>query len=269
MTMSQLAHLLFQSARVLVRVSGIVRPLPKTMLGRRLRQAERVAVAAFLAYAALHAYPQPLFAYSVNAHDITLYSRQPLPAAAVDRLAAARALLDRSELAPPGRPERVFLCDSPWLYRVFAPLKSGSFAISMPATGNIFIADADIPPDLVTSSSKVQRSLSGVLAHEVTHNLIRRRLGIWRPMILPDWVVEGYCDYVSRSGSYPEVRGQAMLTTGRAPDSDSARYYLYRRMVAHLIDDRHLTFAEVVARSREGKAVEQETRAAALGPANR
>ena len=252
-------------ALLLLRLLGIARPQPKTAFGRQLRRAERVALVAFLLYGALHAYPQPLFAHSVTAGEITLYSRQPLPAATVDRLAQARMLVAQSELAIANRPARVFLCNSPWLYRVFAPLKSGSFAISIPLTNNIFIADADVAADLATSSSGAHRSFSGVVAHEITHDLIRQRLGIWRPMMLPDWVVEGYCDHVSRSGSYPEARGQAMLTAGQPPDSDSARYYLHRRMVAHLVDDRHLSFAQVVARSREGTAVEREARAAARG----
>ena len=249
--------------RLLLRACGIGRPRPTTALGRNLRRGERAAAVLCLAYLLLHAYPQPLFAHNVTAHDITLYSRLPLPPAAVERLAQARALLDRSELAVAGRPARVFLCNSPGLFRLFAPLKAGSFAISFPFTDNIFVADADIAADLVTSAHKARRSLSGVIAHEITHDLIRQRLGVWQSLILPEWVVEGYCDYVADSSSYPEALGQDLLATGRPADSDSARYYLQRRMVAHLIDDRHLSFAAVVARARDQAAVERETRAAA------
>lgn len=252
-------------ALTLLRLLGIARPRPTTPLGRRLRRVERAFLMLGLAYATLHICPQPLFAHSVTARGITLYSRRPLPSSAVDRLVAARALLDRSELGAPARPARVFLCDSPGLYRAFAPLSGGSIAVSIPATGHIFVATADVAADLVTTAGGAGRSLSGVIAHEATHDLIRRRLGAWRSLTLPSWVVEGYCDYVAGSGGYPEAEGRAMLASGRPPDTQSARYYLYRRMVAHLLDDRHLGFDQLVARAGEGDTVERATRAAARG----
>ncbi|QEH37312.1 hypothetical protein OJF2_59020 [Aquisphaera giovannonii] len=202
-----------------------------------------------LAYAALHAFPQVLFAYSVSERGITLYSSRPIAARAADRLARARDLIDRSELAVPGRSERVFLCNSPWLYRLFAPLSGGAFAVSMPATGHIFVAMADVDADLAYSQAAVynRRTFSGLVAHEATHNLIRRRLGLWRASRLPSWVVEGYCDHVAGDGSFPEERGLRLIAAGESSPELSFRYFEHRRRVAKLIDEQGLSF-EMLAR---------------------
>ena len=247
---------------VLLRSVGLARPKPKTRFGRWTRRAERVIGAVGLVYVALHVYPQPLFAHTVTAHDITLYARHPISPQATERLAQARALVNRSELAVPHRPERVFLCDSPWLYRLFTPLKSDTFAVSILGTDHIFIAAPDLEADRATSSLGGQRPLTGVIAHEITHGLIRHRLGQWRAIRLPEWVVEGYCDTIARSSSFPEAQGRRMLATGQTSPSASFRYYLHRQMVTHLIDDRHFTFNQLVNRAGEGGPVQAEMREA-------
>jgi hypothetical protein len=248
-------------ARVVFRMFGIARPAPKTRIAMWSRRAEKVAALMAAAYLALQACPQPLFAHSLTKDGITFYSREPLDGRAGDRLAQVRALVDRSELAVPNRTERVFFCNSPWLFRFFAPLSSGALAVSTNGTDNIFIAEADVKADLAISSSGDGRPLSGVVAHEITHGLIRHRIGIWRSMRLPKWVAEGYCEYVARSGSFPEDKGHQMLIEGESSDSLPFRYFLYRQMVRYLFDERHLSFEEVLARSREEAIVEKEMRA--------
>ena len=246
----------------LLRLVGVGRPAPKTRFIRWSRRAERVFSVVGVAYLILLVYPQPLFAHSITAHDITLYSRHPLSPQAVERLAQARALVNRSELASPHRTERVFLCDNPWLYRVFAPLAATSFAISMNFTNNIFIANADIAADRVTSSSRSHRPLSGVIAHEITHGLIRQRLGSWRSLWLREWVVEGYCDYVARSSTLTETEGRTLLIAGQEPMTPALRYYRNRQMVTYLIDQEHHSFHQVVARSGDEAQVAAATRKA-------
>ena len=42
------------------------------------------------------------------------------------------------------------------------------------------------------------RILSQVIAHEITHQLVKRRLGVRRYVLLPTWKNEGYCEVVSQ-----------------------------------------------------------------------
>ena len=100
------------------------------------------------------------------------------------------------------------------------------------------------------------------MAHEITHGLIRHRLGLFRGVRLPDWVDEGYCDYVAQESSFPEGDGFRLLAAGERHPSPSFRYFLYRQMVQYLIDDQHLSFAQVVARAGDASGVERETQLA-------
>lgn len=232
---------------------GVGRPSPRTRLGRALRWIRRLGAVLALAYACLHVYPQILFAHSVSERGITLYSTRPIPASAAARLAKARDRIDRSELAVPGRRERVFLCNSPWLYRLFAPLSGGAFAVSVTLTDHVFVAAADVDADVAYSRAVDygSRSFSGLVAHEATHGLIRRRLGLWRASRLPTWVVEGYCDYVAGGGSFPEEEGLRLLAAGRSHPAPSFRYFMDRKKVARLIEDQGLTF-NALAEQRGG-----------------
>lgn len=244
---------------------GFNRPAPKTRAERLRRRAGRLVNLLALFYLGLHAFPQVLFAHQVTVQNITFYSRAPLPAAGVTACALrARALLRRSELAFPERAERVFVCDSPWVFGLFGPLSTRAFAISVPVTDNVFIAEADFPADVThrAAPDHNRRALSGVVAHEITHGLIRRRLGLLAGVRLPVWVAEGYCDYVAGQGSFPEAEGRRLMAAGESDPSPSFRYYEYRQMVRHLIEEEHLSFAQVVGRAPDLVAVEDETRRA-------
>ena len=248
---------------ILLRCLGLNRPPPKTRLGRYLRCSERILTVLAVLYAGLHVFPQTLFAYSVTASGITIYSRSPLPPEAAACAARAAELLKQSELAVPGRHERVFVCNSPWLFRLFHPT-SRAFAFSVPVTNNVFIAAADFSRDIATRSGTDfnTRSFSSVVAHEITHGLIRHRLGLLRGIRLPDWVDEGYCDYVARESSFPEAEGLRLFASGQSHPSMSYRYFTYRQMVRHLVEQEHLTFSQVVARANDPTAVAAEARKA-------
>jgi hypothetical protein len=59
---------------------------------------------------------------------------------------------------------------------------------------------ADLENDLTPSRGSVgtPRSISGTIAHERTHQLIRGHFGVLKSIGFPTWKVEGYSDYVAR-----------------------------------------------------------------------
>jgi hypothetical protein len=249
----------------LVRFLGFKRNKPQTRLGRYARTSERALTIISLLYLALLCFPQPLFAHSVSAHGVTVYSRAPLPPETTERIDEAMKLVNDSELAVPGRTERIFICNTSWLYRLFSPIHArDSFAVSYPATDNIFVAEADLVDDVARSSAPVhnRRTFSAVAAHEMTHGLIRHHLGLVRALLLPKWVDEGYSDYVSRECSFPQDEGFRKLREGSDDPSGSFRYFVHRQMVRHLIEDRHFSFDDIAKRAGDEAAIKAETVAA-------
>jgi len=253
-----------KATSTLLRCLGMNRPKPKTRYGVFLRRSERASGVLTVFYLLLHLFPQTLFAHRVTRDGITIYSRSPLPPEAASCAARAADLLKQSELAVPGRQEHVFVCDAPWLFRLFSPRSSCAFAVSVPVTDNVFIAEADFFADIALRSGPDfnRRSLSSVMAHEITHGLIRHRLGLVSSIRLPDWIDEGYCDFIARESSFPKEDGFRLFASGQKHPSLSYRYFTYRQMVRYLVVQRNLAFSEIVARANESDAVATEARKA-------
>lgn len=159
-------------------------------LSRLLFGAPRLQLALpvpLLAYCALEAFPQLVFRQHVDVGSISVYSRSIVRPEIVDRVREALRLAAASDIAMADRKERIFLCNANWLYRVFSPLSGSSFALSMPVTDNIFVVQCDVARNIACSSAPLynQRSLSSVMAHEITHGLIRHSLGPARTLFLP------------------------------------------------------------------------------------
>lgn len=238
---------------------GFNQPKLKTRLRRRLRCIAQMLCLVVLLYVTLYTFPQILFPHSYSARGVTLYALSPLPPEAPERIAEIVKLTDRSELAVAGRSERIFICNRPWLFRLLSPISSGAFAYSLPVTDNVFVANADLVHNVARSAAPDfnVRSFSGVAAHEITHGLIRHRIGLLTS--LPAWIAEGYCDYIARESSFPEALGLRLLARGKQDPSGSFRYFVFRQMVGYLIEDRHFSFQQIVERGGESTAVEEET----------
>jgi hypothetical protein len=249
---------------LLVRLLGFRRRKPTTRLGRYARSSERVLSVVTVLYVALICFPQPLFAYNVSENGVTVYSRTPLPVETTTRIDEALSLVHQSELAVPGRSERIFICDKGWLYHLFAAVSPGGFGISYPVSDNIFIAPSDLVQNITHSNQAIhnRRTFSTVAAHEITHGLVRHRVGVFRAILLASWVQEGYADYVARESSFPEGEGLRNLRNGKDDPSASFRYFVYRQMVRHLIEDRHYSFDDLVRRAGNADAIKAETIAA-------
>lgn len=229
-----------------------------------VRYVERALLLVLVAYAAVHVYPQALFAHSFSRDGLTIYSRTALPASVADRTTEIVGLLNRSELAVSEQRHRVFICNDPWLFRLFSPLHSRSFAVSVPLTNHVFVADVDLASNTASTRHPRfnRRSFSGVVAHEITHRLIRARVGLARWLGLESWIVEGYSDYIAGESSFPESDGLALLAEGRSDPSKSFQYFLWRQMVEYLVQARGLAFDDLVAMGPEAHRVEMDTRAA-------
>ena len=213
---------------LLVQLIGVKRPKPRTRFGRYLRRSERVITCLLLLYLGLRLFPEVIFAHSLTERGITLYSREPLPPEAAACARRAAELVGHSELAVPGSRERVYICNAPWVYRLFGPFSSGAFAFYVSLIDRVFVAVADPSRDTATRAAREfnSRSVSGVVAHEITHGLIRHRLGLMQSLRLPGWIAEGYCDYVACESSFPESDGRCLMAAGESDPSRSFRYFV-------------------------------------------
>ncbi|RPJ53966.1 MAG: hypothetical protein EHM23_29925 [Acidobacteria bacterium] len=186
-------------------------------------------------YLLLLNFPQPLFRWSVQSDNLRLYSDRPFPPEAGRELlrSVQRKLASSPLYSAKGRHD-VFICNSPWRRTVFflpAPRGAGG-ANYHPWTSNVFLVAAAIEHNrLINRSGKpdvLGRSLDHFMTHEITHSLTSREVGLWHYQNLPDWIKEGYAEYVARGAELDyEQSVQAFLVS--APEMNPPKLVPYRR----------------------------------------
>jgi hypothetical protein len=219
---------------------------------KTLRRVFLALFAASAVYLALLAYPQPLFAHEMSTAGITVHATRPIPEAMKTTLERARARLDRSPLQARTRDVHVFVCDSPWLFALFARQNYRVGGITDWLVGqHVFLRESDMQNDRLISPSgqhvSADRPLSYFIAHEVMHVAHVRAVGRWRYARMAQWVDDGYADYVARAIDFGDAL-QKMKEGARELDPRrSGLYVRYQLMVAYLLDKQRMPLEELLA----------------------
>jgi hypothetical protein len=209
------------------------------------RAARYVLLSLTAVYVLLLCYPQVLFAHQISYKNFTVYSRQPLDQNVYAMLDKVEARLATSSINNTNVRPKIFLTNSQQLYSALSLyLGANSFGKGMAVlpTSNIFINDADVAKDLVFRKAPAfnQRSLSEVVAHEVTHILIREKFGYVRNLTMPTWKKEGYAEYVSGGTTLDYASGASMWKAN--PNNDRGyQYFKYYSVVKYLLDTEKLS----------------------------
>jgi hypothetical protein len=204
------------------------------------------------AYVLLLCFPQVLFAHHVTYKNFTVYSRQPLDQNVYAMLDKVEARLATSEVNNTQVRPKIFLTNSRQLYSALSLyLDANSFGkgFGLLPTNNVFINEADVARDLVFRKAPAfsQRSLSEVVAHEVTHLLVREKFGYVKTVTTPAWKREGYAEYVSGGTTLDYATGANLWKAN--PQSDRGyQYFKYYMLVKYLLDHDKLTVDELFTR---------------------
>lgn len=158
------------------------------------------------------------FPYAMQVGADRVYSAVPLPQATLTPLLArANRLVGASPLHVDAEGRSIFLTDGGWRWRWLAGSSQSAFALTRPLREAVIVNRADLVTDRVFNGAALggTRSLSGVIAHEKCHGMVRRRFGVMREHLAPLWLREGYCDHVARESSLSDAQARALETTGR------------------------------------------------------
>lgn len=230
---------------------------------RRYRATFRYLLASLtLAYIGVLSFPQMLFACEVSHNNFRVYSREPLDPTIHAVLDRAEAKLSASGINDHRLQPRIFISDSHRLYALLGLyVGHDSFAKSyaLLPTNNVFVNKADVTQDLVfrDAPSDRARSLSGVLAHEVTHLLVRERFGYLKNLAMPAWKREGYAEYVAGGTLLDQETGMRRWKEHPA-DATGYRYFRYYMLVKYLIDVKKLSVDDVFTQDFDVQSLERE-----------
>jgi hypothetical protein len=194
-------------------------------------------------------FPQYLFANEIAHKNFKVYSRENLDENIYKVLDDAETRLSKSTIYDAEISRRVFLTNSHSFYAFLSNKAFRSFANSVPVIDNILINKSDAANDLVylNRPENNKRSLSGVIAHEVTHLFIRKKLGNLSGLTLPTWKREGYCEYIA--GDTTITFEEGIRRWKENPNDDSKyRYFKYYLRVKYLLETEKLTIDEIFNR---------------------
>src|SRR5215472_4636093 len=224
--------------------------------------------AVFALYWALLCFPQPFFRSSVQADNLALYSDQSFaPDAGKKILETVEAKLAASPLYSSTERHSAFICNASWRQRLFFNRNYGVGGVNQYSlTTNIFLRNSVIEDNRLISPSGNQvpgdRTLDYFIAHEITHTLTVRAVGWLAYYRLPQWVREGYADYVGKGLPFDYEGARRAFIAGE-PEMDWQRSGLYARyhlLVAYLLDKQHLTVRQLLESPPDQTAVENQIR---------
>lgn len=160
------------------------------------------------------------------------------------------------------------MCNSAWRRRVLClgNLRAGGLNYA-PLTTNVFLSGARIGENrLVSPSGWVvdgERTLGYFIAHEIAHSLTCERLGAWRFFRLPDWLREGYADYLGRGSVYARP-GVGVAFLAEAPEMNSpaiAPYLRYNLLIGFCVERERRSLDAVFEAAEDRTSVEARLRA--------
>lgn len=194
-----------------------------------------LALAAVVALLVVPTFSPQLLAFPHRAQsgDLSVYSDTPIDPRALETVARkSAALVATSPLARPQEPRRVFLTDGGWRWTWLAVRFRNSFAVSRPLTEPLIFNRSDLARNELYNGTPpgAMRSLSGTIAHETCHGLIRRRFGITSDWTKPAWLREGYCDHVAAESTLSDTDAARLKAQGS--DHPALDYYDGRKRVA-------------------------------------
>jgi hypothetical protein len=99
--------------------------------------------------------------------------------------------------------------------------------------------------------------LSGVIAHEITHLLIKKKFGYWRNLTMPAWKKEGYAEYIAGGSTLPYETGVKMWKEN-PKDGTGYLYFKYFMLVKYLIEHEKLSVEDVFNRDFDLQSLEHK-----------
>src|ERR1044072_4451754 len=220
----------------------------------------------FILYLGLLCFPQPFFRWSVSAANLALYSDKPFSEVEAKKvLQLTQTKLEASPLYSAQEHHSIFICNERWRQRLFFNRHYGVGGLNYyPLTTNVFVRDANIEEDRLIgpagNSVPGDRTLDYFITHEITHTLTKQAAGWIHHIRLPEWVTEGYPDYVGKGSAfhYDETR-QAFLSN--APEMGrwkSGLYLRYHLLVAYLLDKKQWGINQLLTEPLEQQTVEDD-----------
>ncbi len=187
--------------------------------------------------------------------------REEVPPEIANVLDRVKSLLSTSDLNDERVHHEIYIINGFRLSR-FLLFRNVHFGCNMPL-GHSFITSADVVKDiarceLISPDDRRVRTLSETIAHEITHALLRNRVGWLADRRIPVWIKEGYCEYVADGSAIDHRTGLSLVTSEFPVFTPGLNNFRYRLAVEYLINDQHMPIDEIIRQPPDFRKVETE-----------
>lgn len=213
------------------------------------------SVTILVAYVGMTTFPEPMFDHHVVYRNYEIWSDQSIPPQISNVLDDVNRRLVRSDLQGENKKFKIFFCNASWrlwLYGQHFSDQVGADADTA-VTRNIYVRASDIasnhilPPGGGDLADAAQRPLSYFIAHEAAHIIVARQFGRLVSFRYPEWLMEGYADYVGKGGDFDFDENYRLFRI-HSPQMDFQQSGLYRGFhlrVALLLDKQGWTAKQI------------------------
>lgn len=199
-------------------------------------------------------YPELIYLHKFKYKNYTLYSNSNIDSSAIEIINSSNELISNDYINSESGRYDVFFCNSYhlfWLHTFLGRKPSGASDL---ATNNIYLANVDIIRDKVFNSEKdgkvKGRTIKSVIAHESTHIILRKQLGLkqYRKLIKTEnWKIEGICEWIAFSDEKIDRNQMLKLIESRTYHKNPwHRYQLFRFAVTYLIETKGYNLEDIV-----------------------
>jgi hypothetical protein len=225
----------------------------------------KIVFAAAVGYCILHVllvyHADPLFPHQRTYENFTVHMREEIPPEITAVLDRVDSLLSKSDLNDKRFHHQIYLVNSFRMSR-FLLLRNVHFGCNLP-NGHTFVTMADVANDIarcemIGPDDRRIRTLSETIAHEITHALIRNRLGWFGDRRVPVWLKEGYCEFVAEGSAIDHRTGFDMLKSAYPAFTPGFHNFRFRLAVQYLINVKHMTIYELISQPPDFREVEAE-----------
>jgi hypothetical protein len=196
-------------------------------------------------------FPNFLFAHSVRVGQFDVHSDRPISNNIRSVFGDAQTLLAASPFNSDDQTFDIFIAEDNWRRCLLNPRAAKASGAYFSGTDNIILNRCDIDANLCFNGLPKfnTRPMHSVIAHECTHSMIRKRIGLIRAFLLPTWKHEGYCEYIAGNPSFDTKRAIALLAEDQSHPSITFRYACWLLAVRHVLDDRGLSVDELCSKT--------------------
>lgn len=205
--------------------------------------------------------PNEKFPYHSEYKEFTIRSDEPIERHIKQKLDSVSWRLT-SVLDYPNDRYQIYLCNRPETYGIFSkkvgkPQKTQGFnlqPLNYIFINVSFVQEMKSRNDVGFKYHILEGNLSHLIAHEICHQLIAKRIGFLRMRRIDNWKLEGFCEYSAskrvkkKDASYRFSEFAADFFNGRFDNISSGRRFYIESMIIteYYLDYRNKNFNNLV-----------------------